>query len=247
MTTGRTVRSQKGLNVFTQGSVPEGMRCVIVGYGRVGIRTAQVLDTEGHEVLVVDNDPAKVERAREAGFEVIEGDGSTEEVLTDADLASADAVGGLTGDPEVNFAVCTVGNEHDCRTVLRINEDYSEEVYHKYSEGVDEIVYPERLGAAGAKTALLGGDFSVLADITERLSAATLTVPEDSPVIGERVVSLDVPEEARIYAHGRTGEPMTIPLPRTAIEAGDQLALIADPGAVMAVRDQLRATGEASG
>lgn len=222
------------------------MRCVLVGYGRVGIRTAQLLDTEGHEVLVVEKSPEKADRARENGFDVIEGDGGDEGVLAETDLASADAVGGLTGDPEVNFAVCTVGNEHGCRTVLRIDEDYSEDVYQQYSEGVDEIVYPEQLGAAGAKTALLGGDFSVLADVTEKLSAATLTVPDGSPVVGERVVNLDVPEDVRVYAHGRAGEPMTIPLPRTAIEAGDQLALIADPGAVMAVREQLHA-GEASG
>ena len=220
------------------------MRCVIVGYGRVGIRTAHILDKEGHEVLVVENDPAKVERAREEGFGVIEGDGSEEGVLAETDLETVDAVGGLTGDPEVNFAVCTTANEYDCRTVLRINEDYSEGIYQKYSEGVDEIVYPERLGAAGAKTALLGGDFSVLADVTEKLSAATLTVPDGSPAIGERVVNLDIPEEVRVYAHGRVGEPMTIPLPRTAIEAGDQLAVIANPGAVMAVREELRPTSE---
>ena len=223
------------------------MRCVLVGYGRVGIRTAHILTEEGHEVFVVENDPEKVARARETGYDVAEGDGSSSDVLTEADLDSADAVGGLTGDPEVNFTVCTVANEHDCRTVLRINEDYSEAVYQEYSEGVDEIVYPERLGAAGAKTALLGGDFSVLADITEKLSAATLTVPENSPVIDERVVTLDVPEDARIYAHGRAGESMTIPLPRTAIEAGDRLALIADPDVVMAVRDRIHGTNTADG
>ncbi len=223
------------------------MRCIIVGYGRVGIRTAHILDKEGHEVVVVDNNPTKVERAREAGFETIEGDGSSTDVLDETDLDTADAVGGLTGDPEVNFAVCTVGNEHGCRTVLRISEDFSEEVYQNYSEGVDEIIYPERLGAAGAKTALLGGDFSVLADVTEKLSAATLTIPEESPVIGERVVSLDVPEDVRVYAHGRAGEPMTIPMPRTAIEAGDQLALIADPDAVTRFHDQIHGTNGTNG
>ena len=224
------------------GGVSDAMRCVLVGYGRVGIRTAQILDKEGHEVVVVENDPAKAERGREAGFETIEGDGSSADVLENADLDAADAVGGLTGDPEVNFAVCTVANEHGCRTVLRIGEDFSEEVYQNYSEGVDEIIYPERLGAAGAKTALLGGDFSVLADVTEKLSAATLTIPEESPAIGERVVSLDVPDDVRVYAHGRADEPMTIPLPRTTIEAGDQLALIANPDAVTLFRDRIHGT-----
>jgi trk system potassium uptake protein TrkA len=222
------------------------MRCVIVGYGRVGIRTARILTEEGHNVVVIDNDPAKVERAREAGFAVIEGDGATAETLAEADLDTADAVGGLTGDPETNFAVCTTANEHDCRTVLRISEEFSEEVYQQYSEGVDEIVYPEQLGAAGAKTALLGGNFNVLADVTEKLAATTLTVPEGSPTIGEHVVSLDVPDGARVYAHGRADESMEIPLPRTTIEAGDQLAVIAEPDAVAVVRDRLRGdAGEA--
>lgn len=219
------------------------MRCVIVGYGRVGTRTANILDEEDHGVVVVETDTTKAERAREAGLAVIEGDGSSAETLEEADLDRVDAVGGLTGDAETNFAVCAIGNDHDCRTVLRISEEFSEDIYRDYSEGVDEIIYPEQLGAASAKTALLGGDFSVLADLTEQLSATALTVPDGSPVIGERVVALAVPDDAHIYAHGRAGEPMTIPLPRTTIEAGDRLALIADPDAVMAVRNRLHASG----
>ena len=48
------------------------MRFVIVGYGRVGARTAHILDEEGHDVVVVEIDPKKVERAREGGFDVVE-------------------------------------------------------------------------------------------------------------------------------------------------------------------------------
>src|SRR5699024_1870990 len=142
-------------------------------------------------------------------------DGSSTAILETAGLDGADAVGGLTGDPQINFEVCAIGNDHDCRTVLRISEEFNEEVYHRYSEGVDELIYPEQLGAAGAKTALLGGDFGVLADVTEHLSATVLVVPDDAPVVGERVVALDVPDETTVYAHGRAGESMTIPLPRT--------------------------------
>lgn len=215
------------------------MNCVLVGYGRVGNRTAHILDKEGHEVTVIENDAAKAERAREAGLTVIEGDGSSAAILGTADLDGADAVGGLTGDPQINFEVCAIGNDHDCRTVLRISEEFNEEVYHRYSEGVDELIYPEQLGAAGAKTALLGGDFSVLADVTEHLSATVLVVPDDAPVVGERVVALDVPDETTVYAHGRAGESMTIPLPRTEIEVGDRLAVIAEPDAVAAVRERI--------
>ena len=216
------------------------MRFVIVGTGRVGLRTARVLREEGHEVTLVENDEQKVERAREDGFSVVEGDGSSEDVLEKTDLASADAVGGLTGDLNVNFAACMIGKHYGCRTVMRIDEDYRADIYHTFADDVDEVVYPERMGAAGAKTALLGGDFNVIADLTEQLQLTTVAVPGDSPVVGERVVSVDLPRDARIYAHGRENERMTIPLPTTTIEAGDHIALIAERDAVPEVRGLLQ-------
>jgi trk system potassium uptake protein TrkA len=216
------------------------MKFVIVGFGRVGMRLARVLQTEGHEVVIVENAHEKVQRARDEGFTVVEGDGSDEAVLEQADLETADAVGGLTGDLNTNFAACVVAKAHGCRTVMRVSEDFSEDLYQQYVEDVDEIIYPERLGAAGAKTALLGGDFNVVADLTENLSVSSVEIPGQSPVIGTRVIELELPGEARVYAHGRAEDPMTIPLPQTTIEAGDRLAVMADAAVLSAVREQLR-------
>ncbi|WP_435176766.1 potassium channel family protein [Halorussus sp. AFM4] len=216
------------------------MRFVIVGAGRVGLRTARILQEEGHEVTVVDNDPDKADRAREEGFMVVEGDGASEDIIEQTDPGTADALGGLTGDLNVNFAACMMGKHYGCRTVLRIDEDYREDIYHKFADDVDEVVYPERLGAAGAKTALLGGNFNVIADLTEQLQLTTVVVPGDSPVVGQQVSAVELPEDARIYAHGRAREHMTIPLPNATIEADDQLAVIADRSALAEVRRRLQ-------
>jgi trk system potassium uptake protein TrkA len=221
------------------------MRFVIVGAGRVGLRTARVLQTEGHEVAVVEHDPDKAEHGRNEGFMVIEGDGASEEVLGQTDLGTADAIAGLTGDLNVNFAACMIGKHYGCRTVLRIDEDYRADIYHKFADDVDEVVYPERLGAAGAKTALLGGDFNVIADLTEELQLTTVVVPDDSPVVGQQVSGVELPEDARIYAHGHGRERMTIPLPNAVVEGGDRLAVIADRTALAEVRERLQ--GETAG
>jgi trk system potassium uptake protein TrkA len=133
-----------------------------------------------------------------------------------------------------------IANGHDCRTVLRIDEDYRQEIYEKYAADVDEVIYPERMGAAGAKTALLGGNLNVLADLTEQLTATTFDIPDDSPVIGRRVVEVDLPGNARLYAHGRRKEPMTIPMPRTEVKAGDRVALIAEQAALNDVESMLK-------
>ena len=216
------------------------MKFLIVGFGRVGMRVARILQSEGHDLVLVENDPEKVERAEAEGFTVVEGDGSVESVLEEAGVADADAIAALTGDLNTNFSACMLAKHYGLRTVLRIDEDYRQEIFEKYAEDVDEIIYPERLGAAGAKTALMGGDFNVLADLAEGLSVATVEIPAGSPVVGERVVEVVLRGDARIYAHGRHNEPMKIPLPQTAIEAGDEVALLAPHEDLPAIRAFLR-------
>jgi trk system potassium uptake protein TrkA len=215
------------------------MSYVIVGGGRVGLRTARIMREEGYDVVIVEIDSDKVRRIENEGFRVIQGDGASADVLKAAGIADATAIAGLTGDLNTNFAACVIGNEYDCLTVLRTDEDYRKAIYETYADQVDEVIYPEQLGATGAKTALLGGTFSALADLTEKLRLLSIRIPEGSPVIGRRVNDLadtiDV-MDARIYAHGRAGESMTIPLPGTDIKAGDRVAVIADRDAVDRVR-----------
>ncbi|MFC4438656.1 MULTISPECIES: potassium channel family protein [Natrialbaceae] len=215
------------------------MRFVIVGYGRVGSRTARILTEEGHDAVVVEKDPDRIDRAQTDGFETVQGDGADEEVLLEARIDAADAIGAFTPDLNANFAACMVGNHHDCRTVLRIDEDYREDIYNKYAEDVDEIIYPERLGAAGAKTAMLGGDFNVVADLATNLQLTVLEIREGSPAVGKRMSELELPESARIYAHGRARESLTIPLPGTELDVGDEVAIITETDSVDDVRASL--------
>jgi len=209
------------------------------------MRTARVLQTEGHDVTVVDNDPGKVERAEADGFSAIEGDGSSEEVLEAAGLDEADAVGALTGDLNVNFVVCMVAKHHDCRTVLRIDEDYREEIYRQYADEVDEIVYPERLGAIGAKNALLGGNVTAIADLAEHLQVVQFTVTEDAPMHGYTVSELELPADARVLAIGKAGQSLSLPFSDDTLEVGDRLAVLADFEALDTVRQIL--VGEEGG
>lgn len=214
------------------------MRVIVVGFGRVGSRTARVLDEEGHHVTVIDSDAEAVELARTRGFEAIHGGGNNDAVLSEAGLQSADAVGALTGDPNVNFETCKTSAAAGCRTVMRVNEDVRPDVYDEYAATVDEVIYPEQLGAVGAKTALLGGNFNAVDELTEDLQLITVSLPTDAPVVGTRVNAVDV-DGARVYAHGSQDEPMTIPLPGTRIEPGDRIAVLVETDRLDAVRDAL--------
>ncbi len=227
------------------------MRFVIIGAGRVGLRTGRVLQEEGHEVTLVERDAALAERARDQGFDVVGGDGSREEVLERAGIDEADALGALTGDLNTNFAACLIGKHHGCRTILRIDEDYRENIYRKYAEAVDEIVYPERLGAIGAKNALLGGDIRAIADIAQNLQVVELTVTEEAPTRGYTISELQLPADATVLAFGKEAEPLDIPDPDESLEEGDRLVVLADFDVLGDVRqilvgDNSRAAAQAS-
>ncbi|MEZ3115001.1 TrkA family potassium uptake protein [Halobaculum sp. MBLA0147] len=220
------------------------MRFIVIGAGRVGLRTARVLREEGHDVTLVEADEDRAARAETDGFEVIVGDGSREDLLVEAGVESADAVGALTGDLNTNFAACLVAKHHGCRTVMRIDEDYREGIYQKYAEEVDEIVYPERLGAIGAKNALLGGNLRAIADVAEHLQVVLFTITDDTPMKGYNLSEVTLPSEARILAFGKAGESMGIPLPDDSLETGDRVAVLADFEVLGDVRQLLLGEGD---
>ncbi|MFC3957009.1 potassium channel family protein [Halovivax cerinus] len=221
------------------------MRFVIVGAGRVGARTARVLRDEGHDVTVIERDESAVRRAKDAGLDVVIGDGAREEILKEAGIEDADAVGALTRDLNANFAACLIASHAGCRTVMRIDDDYREEIYRRYADEVDEVVYPERLGAIGAKNALLGGTIRAIADIAQNLQIVELTVTSESPVAGYLVSELELPADARVLAHATGDEPFHVPDVDGSLAAGDRLVVLADFDVLSDVRQIV--VGEADG
>ncbi|MFB6308355.1 MAG: TrkA family potassium uptake protein [Haloarculaceae archaeon] len=204
------------------------MRFVIVGAGRVGLRTARALMESGHDVTIIESNATAAQRARNEGLQVIEGDGTQEQTLQLADLDTVDAVGALTSDLNDNFVACMIAKEHGCRTVMRIDEEYREDIYRKYASDVDEIVYPERLGAIVAKNALMGGNIRAIADVAQNIQVVEFTVTEESPMRGYTLSELELPASARLLAFAKSDEALHLPTPDESLEVGDRLVVLAD-------------------
>lgn len=203
------------------------MRFVIVGAGRVGMRTARVLREEGHDLVLVEPDRTKVERLQDEGFEVVQGDGSNEDTLLGVGVDESDGLAALSGDLTVNFLACLIAKGHGARTVLRVDDDYREGILRKYATEVDEVIYPERLGAILAKNALLGGSIRAIADIASDVQVLELTVGEASPMRGYTLSELELPAEARLLAFRKAGGTFRLPDADQSLEEGDGVAVVA--------------------
>jgi len=204
------------------------MRFLIVGAGRVGLRTARSVRDSGHDVVVVEVGREAAQRAREEGFEVTVGDGALETTLEAANLSAVEGVAALTGDLNDNLAACTIADQYDCRTVMRIDEDYREGIYREHVDVVDEVVHPERLGAILAKNALVGGNSRAIADVEMSLQIVEFTITENAPMRGYTLRELELPGPARLIAFGPQGKPLDLPQSDRTLSPGDRLVVLAD-------------------
>jgi trk system potassium uptake protein TrkA len=118
------------------------LHVIIAGAGRVGHRTARVLEDRGHEVYLIDEDPEVVEDARQTlQSTVIDGDATEPNVLAQADPRRADVLAALTETGSTNFAICAVVKHltDDLRTIARIERPDQLDEERTF---FDRVVYP---------------------------------------------------------------------------------------------------------
>lgn len=128
------------------------MRIVIAGAGEVGTHLAKMLSNEEQNIVLMDQDGKKLERASHH-LEVlpIEGSPTLLSDLERAHVAGADLFVGVTPDEETNVMACMLAKRVGARhTIARINNpEYLESEYNILMEelGVDSMIYPEELAA----------------------------------------------------------------------------------------------------
>ncbi len=95
------------------------MRVLIAGAGRSGLEVAAHLTKSGHEVTVVDRDPAVNERAKERhGLVTMTGDATDASVLDEAEVSRAEVVVAMLSRDADNLAVALLARAAGVRRVM---------------------------------------------------------------------------------------------------------------------------------
>jgi Trk K+ transport system NAD-binding subunit len=87
------------------------LKAIIVGAGEVGFHIAKRLASENKDVVVIDRNPAVLQRILDhMDVQVLEGSGCSPLVLGEAGIAQADMLLAVTDSDEINLMACTFAN-----------------------------------------------------------------------------------------------------------------------------------------
>jgi trk system potassium uptake protein TrkA len=221
------------------------MRVVIAGAGSVGRSIARELLDNGHQVLLVDKDPAAIKVSSVPDAEWLLADACEIASLTEAGLEGCDVVVAASGDDKVNLVVSLLAKtEYGVpRTVARVNNPQNEWMFDE-AWGVDVAVSTPRLMTALVEEAVSIGDLVRI--FTFQQSHATmveLTLPQDSPLAGTRVGDIGWPPDTVLVAIIRSEHPIA-PSRDDTLEALDELMLITVPENEEALQELLTPSGK---
>src|SRR5918999_1160477 len=209
------------------------MRTVIIGAGEVGFNTARMLSHEGHDVVLVDVDPALVERATEQlDALVVHGNGASPKLLAEAGIGKSDLLVASSSSDEVNIIACLAAKSQGVsRTVARIhNPDYydTRDPFAQDVLGIDFVIHTEQMAAEEIKEALLvPGAVDVESFAEDKIEVAEVILDERSPAVRRAVRDVKLPERSLIIGGVRRGEAL-VPQGDTVLEARDRVFLIGE-------------------
>jgi trk system potassium uptake protein TrkA len=205
------------------------MYIIIVGAGKVGYHLGRLLTTQGHEVMLIEKDRAKVNLLSfEFQDAIMEGDGSTVEVLKEAGANRADVVVAATGNDEDNLVICQVTKLvfFKPRTIARVNNPRNEELFNGL--GVDASVSGTKIINAIIEEQVKAGDMMIplLTLRAGDVEIVEVELSRSSQIVKKKIKDLSLPEGSIFIAVIR-GDEVIIPFGETEFQPEDKvLALV---------------------
>lgn len=204
------------------------MYILIVGGGKVGYYLARSLVQEGHEVLVIEQNPQKCERmAEELGSVVMQGDGCEAATLAEAGTGRADVVIAVTGDDEDNLVVCQVAKRKFGvpRAIARINNPRNEGIFKKL--GIDATVSATKVIMEHIQQALPTHPLMHLLTLrSQGLEVVDVKIPSGGGAVGKKLKDIPLPPNSILSLVISTVRGPQVPTGETVLEAEDEVVAV---------------------
>ena len=208
------------------------MNIIIVGCGKVGSALAEQLESEGHDITVIDTNPDAIARVTDVSDVMgVEGNGVVYYVQKEAGIEYADMFIAMTGSDELNLLCCLIAKKSSaCRTIARVrNPDYlTERGFIKEKLGISMIINPE-MEAANEITRLFTIPSAISVDTFARgrIELLETRLPIGSPIAGSPIKSALGRLSGKILICAiERGKDVIIPTGDTTLLEGDKISFV---------------------
>jgi voltage-gated potassium channel len=184
---------------------------IICGYGRVGATASDTLLRNRIPVVVIESDPAVVQKAVEDGVAVVEGDATRDEVLVEAGVERARSVIASVSSSSDNLVITL-----SCKALRPDLPVTARAIDHQTEKklslaGADAVVTPElvgglRMAALATQPGLAEFIETVVRDSAYEFRIERFIVGAESPVVGRSLGQLDLRKDSGAMVIGIAGE-----------------------------------------
>ncbi|MGI5979316.1 MAG: Trk system potassium transporter TrkA [Oscillospiraceae bacterium] len=220
------------------------MQIIVVGNGKVGKVIVSQLTREGHNVVVIDNNPDRIAEAQnDNDVMCVCGNGACRSVQLEARAQEADLLIAVTAVDEVNLLCCLIAKKLGTKkTVARVrNPDYVDEMgMIRDVLELDMVINPELAAARDIFSVLrLPGLLNVEKFGKGRVELAELRITDNSPLAGFSLNEINKKFKVRVLICAvRRGSETFIPNGDFVLRAGDSVSFAAGPDqAIQFLRD----------
>ncbi|MHB0912708.1 MAG: potassium channel family protein [Armatimonadota bacterium] len=202
------------------------MYIIIGGGGKVGHYLGRALIDAGHEVLIVEKDAERADYlAEEFGQAVAQADACEVRTMKEIGLERADVVVAVTGDDEDNLVICQLAKRRFQvpRTIARVNNPQNVKIFERL--GIDTTVSSTKIIFNLIEQQIETDEVIPLAPLQRgNIELVEVDIGPNSPVLGRRIGSLSLPQDALIVSVVRDGHAI---LPNIDVEFTERDSVIA--------------------
>lgn len=221
------------------------MFVIIVGGGKTGSQVASELLKGGHQVRIIEDRGAVLERLKQELPEatVLAGDGSTPSVLEAAGIHEAQVLAAVTGEDETNLVVATLGRfEFNVpRIIARVNNPKNGWMFMP-DMGVDVALNQADLMAHLIVEEMSLGDMTTLLKLRKgRYSLVEEKVHPTAVANGQAIRDLQLPKECVLVAVIRDAK-LIIPHGDIVLQSADEILALVHSSQAQALANLLNKT-----
>jgi trk system potassium uptake protein len=203
------------------------MYIIIGGGGDIGYYLTKSLLNRGHEVLLLEKNPARLQTLKdELGQAIALGDACEARTMEEVGANRADVVIAVTGHDEDNLVICQMAKRYFKvdRIIARLNNPKHEALFQRL--GIVTIS-PTKAILSLVEAELPSSHFVSLITLRNAgVEVIEMRIPADSPVVDKALRDINLPRSCNLALLIRNKEPI-IPSAETVIKAGDDVFALA--------------------